>query len=162
MIPFQWDVLNDRGNIVIESEREDATIPTEKSHVIENFRIAAGQKEGHHYGWLFQDSDLYKWIEAAANTIALEKDEALVAQVEETIELLEAAQDDDGYLSTYYQIDAPHLKFRRLFESHELYCIGHLIEAAIAYKEAMAASDCRQSDRLHRSAFRQIGRENRR
>lgn len=40
MIPFQWDVLNDRGNIVIESEREDATIPTEKSHVIENFRIA--------------------------------------------------------------------------------------------------------------------------
>ena len=79
MIPFQWDVLNDRGNIVIESEREDATIPTEKSHVIENFRIAAGQKEGHHYGWLFQDSDLYKWIEAAANTIALEKDEALVA-----------------------------------------------------------------------------------
>ena len=136
MIPFQWDVLNDRGNIVIESEREDATIPTEKSHVIENFRIAAGQKEGHHYGWLFQDSDLYKWIEAAANTIALEKDEALVAQVEETIELLEAAQDDDGYLSTYYQIDAPHLKFRRLFESHELYCIGHLIEAAIAYKEA--------------------------
>ena len=136
MIPFQWDVLNDRGNITIESERDDATIPTEKSHVIENFKIAAGLKEGNHYGWLFQDSDLYKWIEAAANTLALEKDEALVAQVEETIDLLEAAQDDDGYLSTYYQIDAPQLKFRRLFESHELYCIGHLIEAAIAYKEA--------------------------
>ena len=80
MIPFQWNVLNDRGNITIESERDDATIPTEKSHVIENFKIAAGLKAGHHYGWLFQDSDLYKWIEAAANTLALETDEALVAQ----------------------------------------------------------------------------------
>ncbi|WP_106450349.1 glycoside hydrolase family 127 protein [Trichococcus alkaliphilus] len=150
MIPFQWDVLNDRGNIVIESERDDATIPTEKSHVIENFKIAAGLKEGHHYGWLFQDSDLYKWIEAAANTLALEKDDALVAQVEETIDLLEAAQADDGYLSTYYQIDAPQLKFRRLFESHELYCIGHLIEAAIAYHEATG------SDRLLQIADKAI------
>ena len=136
MIPFQWDVLHDKRDIIIESERDDATIPTEKSHVIENFRIAAGQKEGHHYGWLFQDSDLYKWIEAAANTLALEKDENLTAQIEETIDLLEAAQDDDGYLSTYYQIEAPQLKFRRLFESHELYCTGHLIEAAISYFQA--------------------------
>lgn len=150
MIPFQWDVLNDRGNITIESERDDTTIPTEKSHVIENFKIAAGLKEGHHYGWLFQDSDLYKWIEAAANTLALEQDEALVAQVEETIDLLEAAQAEDGYLSTYYQIDAPQLKFRRLFESHELYCIGHLIEAAISYKEATG------SDRLLQIADKAI------
>lgn len=151
MIPFQWDVLNDRGNIIIESERDDATIPTEKSHVMENFRIAAGLKEGNHYGWLFQDSDLYKWIEAAANTLALEKDEGLATQIEETIDLLEAAQADDGYLSTYYQIDAPQLKFRRLFESHELYCIGHLIEAAIAYKEATG------SDRLLQIADKAIG-----
>ena len=150
MIPFQWEVLNDRGNITIESERDDATIPTEKSHVIENFKIAAGLKEGNHYGWLFQDSDLYKWIEAAANTLALETDEALAAQVEETIDLLEAAQADDGYLSTYYQIDAPQLKFRRLFESHELYCIGHLIEAAIAYHEAIG------SDRLLQIADKAI------
>jgi len=136
MIPFQWDVLNDRGDIVIESERDDASIPTEKSHVIENFRIAAGLKDGSHYGWLFQDSDLYKWIEAAANTLAIAGDETLAARVEEAIDLLEAAQAEDGYLSTYYQIEAPQLRFRRLFESHELYCIGHLIEAAIAYYEA--------------------------
>ncbi|PTQ81793.1 hypothetical protein C8U37_12028 [Trichococcus patagoniensis] len=150
MIPFQWDVLNDRGDIIIESERDDATIPTEKSHVIENFKIAAGLKEGNHYGWLFQDSDLYKWIEAAANTLAIEKDQALITQIEETIALLEAAQEDDGYLSTYYQIDAPQLKFRRLFESHEFYCIGHLIEAAIAYNEATG------SDRLLQVADKAI------
>ena len=136
MIPFQWAVLNDKAAITIESERDDATIPTEKSHVIENFKVAAGLKAGNHYGWLFQDSDLYKWIEAAANIVAIEKDEELIGLIETTIDLLEQAQEEDGYLSTFYQIDAPHLKFRRLFESHELYCAGHLIEAAIAYFQA--------------------------
>ena len=63
MLPYQREVLHDRAEITIESEREDPNIPTVKSHVIANFLIAAGKKEGHHYGWLFQDSDLYKWLE---------------------------------------------------------------------------------------------------
>ena len=50
MIPYQWKVLNDEINITIERERNDDSIPNEKSHVIENFRIAAGRKKGHHYG----------------------------------------------------------------------------------------------------------------
>ena len=136
MLPFQWDIIHDEANITIESERDDAAIPTEKSHVIENFRIAAGQKKGNHYGWLFQDSDLYKWIEAAANTYQIEADPALLGMMEECVQLIEDAQDEDGYLSTFYQIEAPQLKFRRLFQSHELYCAGHLIEAAIAYEIA--------------------------
>ena len=136
MLPFQWDVLNDISTVKIESERNDANIPTEKSHVIENFLIAAGKKEGNHYGWLFQDSDLYKWIEAAANTYRVKPDSHLLTLMETCVELLEDAQEDDGYLSTFYQIEKPELKFRRLLESHELYCAGHLIEAAIAYAEA--------------------------
>ena len=136
MIPFQWNVLNDVEDIVIDKERDDASIPNEKSHVLENFKIAAGIKEGHHYGWLFQDSDLYKWLEAVANSLSIEADDNLKKIADEVIDLLENAQDEDGYLSTYYQIDAPNLKFRRLFESHELYCAGHLIEAAIAYYQA--------------------------
>lgn len=136
MIPFQWNVLNDQEDIIIDKERDDASIPSDKSHVIENFKIAAGKESGHHYGWLFQDSDLYKWLEAVAYSLALEHDNKLKKMADEVIHLLEEAQDEDGYLSTYYQIDAPKLKFRRLFESHELYCAGHLIEAAIAYYEA--------------------------
>lgn len=136
MLPFQWDILHDQASVTIESERDDVNIPTEKSHVIENFLIAAGKKEGHHYGWLFQDSDLYKWIEAAANTYLVEPNEDLLQMMQQCVEVIEDAQDEDGYLSTFYQIDAPELKFRRLFESHELYCAGHLIEAAIAYAEA--------------------------
>ncbi len=136
MLPFQWDILNDKATVKIESERDDVNIPTEKSHVIANFLIAAGKKEGNHYGWLFQDSDLYKWIEAAANTYRVKPDEHLLTLMETCVELIEEAQDADGYLSTFYQIEKPQLKFRRLMESHELYCAGHLIEAAVAYAEA--------------------------
>ncbi|WP_208560867.1 glycoside hydrolase family 127 protein [Marinilactibacillus kalidii] len=133
MIPFQWNVLHDQEDIKIDKERDDASIPSEKSHAIENFRIAAGRSEGHHYGWLFQDSDVYKWLESAANVYKITKDEHLKQMMDEVIDLIQDAQEDDGYLSTFYQIDAPQLKFRRLFESHELYCAGHLIEAAVAH-----------------------------
>lgn len=136
MIPYQWSVLNDEADITIEKERDDDFIPSEKSHALENLRIAAGQSKGHHYGWLFQDSDVYKWLESAANSYALTPDDSLMAMMEEVVKLIVEAQDDDGYLSTFYQIDAPHLKFRRLFESHELYCAGHLFEAAAAYYKA--------------------------
>lgn len=141
MLPYQWEVLHDRAEITIESEREYPNIPTVNSHVITNFLIAAGKKEGHHYGWLFQDSDLYKWLEGAAQTYRLNPDPNLLDMMEEAIQIIADAQEKDGYISTYYQIEAPQLKFRRLFESHELYCAGHLIEAAIAYDKATASKD---------------------
>lgn len=136
MIPYQWNVLHDKENISIEKERDDDYIPSEKSHAIENLKIAAGQAEGNHYGWLFQDSDVYKWLESAANSYALSPDEELNDMMNEVISLIEEAQEENGYLSTFYQIEAPQLKFRRLFESHELYCAGHLIEAAVAHYKA--------------------------
>ena len=49
MIPFQWSVLNDQADIVIEKERNDDSIPNEKSHAIANFKIAAGREKGTHY-----------------------------------------------------------------------------------------------------------------
>ncbi|GAA0356700.1 glycoside hydrolase family 127 protein [Alkalibacterium iburiense] len=136
MIPYQWDVLHDNLDIFIDKERDDPGIPSEKSHAIDNLKIAAGQKEGSHYGWLFQDSDVYKWLESAANSYALKQDDKLLDMMDEVVALIEDAQEDDGYLSTYYQIEAPELRFRRLFESHELYCAGHLIEAAVAHYKA--------------------------
>lgn len=136
MIPYQWNVLNDQEQIVIEKERNDAAIPSEKSHAIDNLKIAGGLEEGNHYGWLFQDSDVYKWIESAANTLKIQEDPKLKGLVDDVVDIIEQAQEEDGYLSTFYQIEAPQLKFRRLFESHELYSAGHLIEAAVAYYEA--------------------------
>ncbi|EHI98082.1 protein of unknown function DUF1680 [Clostridium sp. DL-VIII] len=136
MIPYQWKVLNDEADIVIERERDDENIPSEKSHAIENFKIAAGLKKGHHYGYVFQDSDVYKWLEAAAYSLVNYPDSELEAIADNVIDLIALAQEKDGYLDTYFSIDAPERKFKRLLESHELYCAGHFLEAAVAYSEA--------------------------
>lgn len=135
MIPYQWGVLNDEIDVNIERERNDDSIPNLKSHCLENFRIAAHQKSGHHYGWVFQDSDLYKWLEAVAYSLRNHPDDELQALADSAIDLISAAQEEDGYLSTYFTIEAPAQKYKRLYESHELYCAGHYLEAACAYYE---------------------------
>ena len=137
MIPFQWNVLNDAIDVNIEKERDDNFIPNEKSHAIENFKIAAGRTSGEHYGWVFQDSDVYKWLEAVAYSLADHYDENLKSLADSVVDLIAEAQEDDGYLSTYFTIMEPDRRFKRLSESHELYCAGHFIEAAVAYYEAV-------------------------
>ena len=136
MIPYQWKVLNDEIDVRIERERDDAAIPNEKSHALENFRIAAGIHEGHHYGWVFQDSDVYKWLEAAAYSLMEEPDESLKGMADSVVDLIARAQEADGYLGTYFTIEEPERKFKSLMNSHELYCAGHFMEAAAAYYEA--------------------------
>lgn len=129
VIPYQYDILNDR----IEG--------IEKSHVIQNFINAAktlnneGDNDGF-YGMVFQDSDLAKWIEAAAYSLENCKDEKLEAKLDEVIDIIEAAQDKDGYLNTYYTVKDADKRWTNLCEGHELYCSGHMIEAAVAYYEA--------------------------
>lgn len=133
MLPYQWNVLNDKIAITIERERDDDSIPNEKSHAIENFRIAAGQKPGNHYGWVFQDSDVYKWLEATAYTLREKEDKELQSLADSVVDLISEAQEADGYLDTYFTIEAPDRKYKCLAESHELYCAGHYLEAAAAY-----------------------------
>lgn len=137
MIPYQWSVLNDEADIVIERERDDEGIPNEKSHAMENFRIAAGRTKGEHYGWVFQDSDVYKWLEAVAYSLKNHPDEELKKKADGVIDLIAEAQCEDGYVNTYFTIKCPKKRFKRLCESHELYCAGHYIEAAVAYHEAV-------------------------
>ncbi len=133
MIPYQWNVLNDRAGITIEKERTDGGSPSEKSHAIENLKIAAGRTKGEHYGWIFQDSDVYKWLEAVAYSLQEHPDPELQRIADETVDLIAEAQEEDGYLHTYIQLRCPDLKFKRLGEAHELYCAGHFFEAATAY-----------------------------
>ncbi len=134
MIPFQWNVLNDVAGIKIEKERlNDDGIPSEKSHAIENFKIAAGRAKGTHYGWTFQDSDVYKWLEAVAYSLREKMDPELEKKALEVIDLIADAQEDDGYLDTFYSILGIKYRYQSLAGSHELYCMGHFIEAAVAY-----------------------------
>ncbi len=120
-IPYQWKALNDQ-------------IPdAEPSHCIRNFRIAAGKESGGHGGYVFQDSDVAKWIEGAAYTLRWHPDPTLEDIIDEAIETVAAAQQPDGYLDTYYIINGLDKRWTDLRDNHELYCAGHLIEAAVAY-----------------------------
>lgn len=136
MLPYQWAVLNDEIDVKIEKERNDGSSPNEKSHAMANFRIAAKLENGDHYGWVFQDSDVYKWLEAAAYVLRYHpEDLKLRSDADSVVDLIAAAQADDGYLNTFYTIRFPKRRFKRLAESHELYCAGHFFEAAAAYYE---------------------------
>ncbi len=124
IIPYQWKILND--------QLEGA----DKTYCIENFRIAAGELEGTRKGVVFQDTDLYKWLESVAYTIADGKGEQFESLADEVIELVGRAQEPDGYLNTYFTVNAPERKWKNLIEGHELYTAGHMIEAAVAYYHA--------------------------
>jgi len=84
----------------------------------------------------YWDSDVAKWIEAAAYSLAQHADPLLEELVDETITLIASAQQPDGYLNVYYTVVEPENRFKLLSHNHELYCGGHLIEAAVAYYEA--------------------------
>lgn len=138
MIPYQWDVMNDIKvvNITTTNTGGDSTaLDTSKSYAIENFRVAAG-KPGVRGGMVFQDSDVYKWLEAAAYTLEGKEDPELFAKTESLVDMIAAAQQEDGYLNTYFIVNEPDRKYQSLYMSHELYCAGHLIEAAVAYHQA--------------------------
>ena len=124
IIPYQWDILNDR----VEG--------AEPSHCISNFKIAAKEEKGEFKGAVFQDTDLAKWLEAVAYSLEWNPDKELEKTADEVIDLIGKAQDETGYLNTYFTIKKPHLRWTNLKEGHELYTAGHMIEAAVAYYKA--------------------------
>ena len=119
----------------------DAVPGAEKSHAMSNFRMAAGEEEGEFYGMVFQDSDMAKWLEAAAYSLALKPDEALESRVDEVVALIGRCQQPDGYLNTYFTVKEPQNRWTNLLECHELYCAGHMIEAGVALHEAVGKDE---------------------
>ena len=108
----------------------------EASGCIDNFRIAAGEKDGIREGFFFADSDAYKWLDAAARIHGNQSDPTLADLMGSLITLLGRAQDPDGYLFTYNQIHFPRSRWVNLMIEHELYCHGHLIEAGVSHYQA--------------------------
>lgn len=168
VIPYQWEALNDRV--------EDA----QPSYCMHNFRVAGAinQKrdqeadyvqpvyttngfcvwpenpqapEEKFYGFVFQDSDFAKWIEAVAYILQQYPDPELEAEADEAIGVVCSAQQPDGYLDTFYIINDISKRFTNLRDHHELYCLGHLIEGAVAYyqatgKKKLLDAACRYAD----------------
>ncbi len=124
LIPYQWDALNNR-------------IPgAPESHAVENFRIAAGEAEGRPEGIIFHDSDIAKWIEAASYVLSVRPNAELEAIIDELIRLIAKSQKSDGYVNTYFIAEGDEHRWSDLKMGHELYCAGHMMEAAVAYFKA--------------------------
>lgn len=124
IIPYQWEMMNDR-------------IPNGcESGCVHNLRVAAGLETGDFIGMPFQDSDLAKWLEAVAFSLENNPDPALEQAADEVIEVVAAAQDADGYLDTCFTLKYPHKRWANLLEGHEMYVVGHFMEAAVAYHAA--------------------------
>lgn len=103
---------------------------------------------------IFWDSDVAKWLESAAYLIAKAPEPALEAIVDEVVGKIVAHQDKCGYFNIYFTVVEPTERFKRRGD-HELYCAGHLIEAAVAYFKATGKRDfldamCRYADYIER------------
>ena len=135
----------------------EVTIPTEYDQLKKTGRIDAfrldwkpGREPKPHIFW---DSDVAKWIEAASYSLAMHPDPNLDALLDEVIALIASAQQPDGYLNVYFTIVEPEGKFSDLRDAHELYCAGHLIEAAVAHyyatgKRTLLDPLCRYADHI--------------
>ncbi|WP_168119889.1 beta-L-arabinofuranosidase domain-containing protein [Paenibacillus sp. HB172176] len=124
VVPYQWEALN------------DAVEGAERSGAVRNFKIAAGMEQGEFYGFVFQDTDVAKWLEAVAYLLKDKRDSELEKQADEMIAIIGKAQHADGYLNTYFTVKAPEARYTNLAECHELYTAGHMIEAGVAYYDA--------------------------
>ena len=122
----------------------------EETHRIDNFAVAAGIKEGKFNSpYPFDDSDVYKIMEGASYLLAVKEDNGLDAYMDSLISLIGAAQEPDGYLYTTRTIGGSSIHpwaGKKRWEnerdnSHELYNVGHMYEAAVAHYQATGKRD---------------------
>lgn len=144
----RWRTL-DGGAVTIEgglwarrqATNRDAALPhgyrmLEVAGNFENLRIAAGRSVRRYQGPVFMDSDVYKWIEAAAYEHGRVPSDWLLSHMTTAIDVVAAAQGDDGYLNSHYQVAEPGRRWTDFAQGHELYCAGHLFQAAVAHRRA--------------------------
>lgn len=140
-------VLSDRGPLGAWQElNATATLPhciaqLEASGAIDNFRRLVGESGAPHRGFVFADSDLYKVIEAVAWEIGRSGTSAHDTWLDEMIALIERVQEPSGYLHTWLQGVHPEKKFSELHWTHELYVLGHWLQAGIALARTAGRND---------------------
>ena len=139
VIPYQWGVMNDEIDTTVPDDPAGNQLADNKSHAVANLKVAAGELDDEFHGMVFQDSDVYKWLEEAAYALAYHPDPELKALCDRTVDLIARAQQSDGYLDTPYQIKsgvwADRPRFSLIQQSHKMYVMGHYIEAAVAYHQ---------------------------
>lgn len=104
---------------------------------LDNLRRLTGESSAAFRGMLFADSDIYKTVEAAAWELGREEDAELRAFFDRTVDLIERAQQPDGYLDSAYLGREDRGPWSDFAQGHELYCLGHLIQAAVSARRAI-------------------------
>ena len=161
VIPYQWETLNDRvpeaapsycmhnfkvAGRMNKEKRELGSRYQEPTYTFRGFERHPDDDK--FYGFVFQDSDFSKWIEAVAYSLTQHPDPELEKIADGAIDIVCAAQLENGYLDTYYIINGMDKMFTNLKDHHELYCFGHLTEGAVAYYQATG------KDKLLKAAMR--------
>lgn len=155
VIPYQWEALNDRipeaapsycmrnfkvAGRMMREKKEKGSGFVAPAYTFRGFQALpedpANPDPDKFYGFVFQDSDFSKWIEAVGYSLINHPDPELERIADEAIDIVCAAQAENGYLDTYYIINGMDRIFTNLRDHHELYCFGHLAEGAIAYYQA--------------------------
>lgn len=167
-VPFTKVTLSDEFWGPRLRVNREVTIPTQYKQLkatgrIDAFRLAwkPGQEPKPHFFW---DSDVAKWIEAASYSLAAHPDPDLDALLDEVIALIASAQHPHGYLNVYFTVVEPERRFSDLRDAHELYCAGHLMEAAAAHfqatgKRTLLDPICRYADLIGRVFGREEGQK---
>lgn len=154
VLPYQWEILNDRipeaapsycmrnfklAGKLMREKLEKGPDFVEPVYSYRGFEVLPEDREhpeDQFYGFVFQDSDFSKWIEAVAYSLMNHQDAELERIADEAIDVVCAAQHESGYLDTYYILTGMDQIFTNLRDHHELYCFGHLVEGAVAYYNA--------------------------
>ncbi len=155
VIPYQWEALNDRvadaapsycmhnfraaGRLMGRKRAEGASFVA-PAYTYRGFEVLpedpAHPDPDRFYGFVFQDTDFSKWIEAVGYSLISHPDPELERIADGAIDVVCAAQAENGYLDTYYIVNGMDRIFTNLKDHHELYCLGHLIEGAVSYYQA--------------------------
>jgi DUF1680 family protein len=140
-VPFTQVRITDAFWLPRQETNRIASIPVnldnlEKAGNLEDFRLAARHATNGFRGPVFMDSDVYKAIEAASYSLANYPDPDLERHLDSIISTVAAAQQPDGYLDTWFIVKQPGQRWTNLRDCHELYCAGHMIEAAVAHFQA--------------------------
>lgn len=168
VIPYQWNALNDNvagaaPSFCMKNYKLAADLNARKkadpsyeqpvwtTSVFNLVPEDLNNREERFYGFLFQDTDFTKWVEAVAYSLTQHPDAALEKLADDAIDVVCAAQLENGYLDTFYIINDQSKIFSNLRDNHELYCFGHLTEGAVAYYEAtgkdkLLKAACRYAD----------------
>ena len=131
--------MNDEIDTTVPDDPAGNQLADNKSHAVANLKVVAGELDDEFHGMVFKDSDVYKWLEEAAYALAYHPDPELKALCDRTVNLIARAQQPDGYLDTPYQVKsgvwADRPRFSLIQQNHEMYVMGHYIEAAVAYHQ---------------------------